>query len=135
MGRYQQPSSTWLRMHRGSGPEPKKKHRTWLGAWWHLHRHRQLLRHSADIVSIYPCWFTDENTWGRRHWHIGRRPLPPVPGQHQRPGTLYIGVFAMGRGKDFEVRLLDVRPARVVATGPTAEKALLAYMDTLKNFY
>ena len=85
------------RMHRGFGPQPKRVHRIWLGAWWHLRQHRARIKVDADSIQIYSCWFTDQNTLvKRRHWHIGHMPgtrtqlgAPPVAGK------LYVGVFAV----------------------------------------
>src|SRR5580704_17409082 len=102
------PSSNWLRMHRGWGEKPKLKHRTWLGAQWHIHQHRHRYNIDADNIWVYPCWFTDDNRKGRKHYHVGHLPRfkkltgrqPPI-----KNGTLVMGIFAVEDG--FETRVFD----------------------------
>lgn len=96
-GECEMTGRNWQRMHQGFGPQPKRVHRIWLGAWWHLRQHRARIKVDADSIQIYSCWFTDQNTLvKRRHWHIGHMPgtrtqlgAPPVAGK------LYVGVFAV----------------------------------------
>lgn len=64
-------------MHMGRHGRPKIAHRTWVGAWWHKRNHVRHFKLGADRISIYPCWFTDDNQIGKRkHWHIGHRRFP-----------------------------------------------------------
>jgi hypothetical protein len=80
-------------MHRGHGDEPKIVHRTALGAWWHKRDLVRRIKVDSDTLAIYPCWFTDGNTFGSRHWHVGHtRQVLSVTGS-QKPR-----VRAAGRG-------------------------------------
>jgi hypothetical protein len=124
------PNGNWLRMHRGWGEKPKKRHQTFLGAKWHAHQHRAAFRIDADNIWVYPCWFTDENGWGRKHYHIGHLPqskklLGPRP--PLKAGTLYLGVFAVAGG--FEVRVFESRPAECGPVEPTAEAAVKSWLS------
>lgn len=68
----------WRDMHMGRGDKPKIAHWTRLGAWWHKQRHMRHLKVGADVLTIYPCWFTDDNRIGRRrHWHVGHARKAP----------------------------------------------------------
>lgn len=111
-------------MHRGWGIVPKRRHRTYLGAWWHLHQHRKKDKWSADRIWIYPCWFTDGNSYGRRHFHIGHMPRKVLRAGKPRPGTLMIGVFSVQDG--FEARTFQVRPPLCYPAMPTVGEALAA---------
>lgn len=129
------PSGNWLRMHRGWGVVPKKRHATWLSARWHKRQHVRRFKLDADTVQVYPCWFTDENDWGRRHWHIGHVPHSrkrtarmPKP----KAGRLYLGVFALEEG-GFEVRVFDTVPPRVLGSGATPDEAVDAYLRERKR--
>jgi hypothetical protein len=64
-------NSNWYRMHRGFGEQYKIRHRFWVTAYLHLRRHQEAFRFDADLVNIYPCWFTDDNRFGVKHYHIG----------------------------------------------------------------
>ena len=117
-------------MHRGHGPDFKVRHRTWLGAWLHQRSNQEHFKVDADKVWIYPCWFTDENTFGHKHYHIGhiRRPKRyeawrPKP----RSGTLMLGVFATEDG--YEVRTFEVKPPECQPPQPTVGEALRAYLS------
>jgi hypothetical protein len=123
------PSGNWLRMHRGHGPEFKVRHRTWLGAWWHQRSNQGHFKVDADKVWIYPCWFTAENTTGRKHYHIGhikRSKRYDASAAKPRNGTLMWGVFAVEDG--FEVRTFDVKPARCHPPRTTITEAVLEYL-------
>jgi hypothetical protein len=125
----QTPAGNWLRMHRGWGDEPKIRHRTWPGAWWHLHGSRKRVKVDADLLWVYPCWFTDGNTFGRKHYHVGHVPklrkLFDPTRSKPRPGTLFLGVFAVSGG--FEVRTFDTKPATCLPARPTVAEALREY--------
>jgi hypothetical protein len=59
-------------MHMGRGPDPKIAHRTWLGAWLHRRSLIRRIKIGADVLTVYCCWFTDDNQFTRRkHWHVG----------------------------------------------------------------
>lgn len=121
------PSGNWLRMHRGHGPEFKVRHRTWLGAWWHQRSNQGHFKVDADKVWIYPCWFTDDNAFGPRHYHIGHIRKPKrIEGARPRNGTLMLGVFAVDDG--FEVRTFEDRPPACYPARPTADEALREYL-------
>jgi hypothetical protein len=124
----QTPVGNWLRMHRGWGGRPKVAHRTWLGAHWHLRSNRRKFRVVADLYWVYPCWFTDENGFGRKHYHIGHVPKGRrLPGHGKpREAKLYVGVFAVADG--FEVRTFDSRPATCRPPQPTIRRALREYL-------
>jgi hypothetical protein len=122
------PTGNWRRMHLGRNEEPKQKHRTWLGALWHLARHNRKHQAVADLMQVYPCWFTDENTFGRKHYHIGHRlgsaralRFPDKP----RPGKLYVGVFSVEGG--FQVREFSTCPAICFPLRPSVREALACY--------
>lgn len=70
------PEREWRSMHMGRHDKPKISHRFWVGAWLHKRRHVNSLKIGADRLGIYPCWFTDGNEFGRKHWHIGHNRLP-----------------------------------------------------------
>lgn len=97
-------------MHRGWGEQPKIRHRTWLGAHWHLRSNRRYFKVDADLLWVYPCWFTDRNTFGRKHYHVGHIRKGRIASGHgrPRPGKLYAGVFTTGDG--FEARTFEVKP-------------------------
>lgn len=120
-------TGNWLRMHRGMGIEPKKKHRTFLGAWWHLHQHRKHIKVDADLIWMYPCWFTDTNGFGRKHYHIGHLPKGRKMGAAPRPGTLLLGVFAVHDG--FEARTFRQKPPLCYPAMPTVGEALEVCTD------
>jgi hypothetical protein len=124
------PAGNWRRMHRGWGAEPKRSHRTWLGAWWHQRSNHRHFKVDADITWIYPCWFTDANTFGRKHYHIGH-----IPGSRKlfdpsrprpRSGTLFLGVFVVEDG--YEVRTFETRPPTCHPPQPTVTQALRGYV-------
>lgn len=131
------PSANWLRMHYGRGIKPKRSYRTWLGAWRHMRLHQRRLKIDADYIQVYPCWFTDENTFGSRHYHIGHLPgyrkkmsLPMTEGKLAK-GVLYVGVFAVEKG--FQVRQFDTRPPTPGPVYGTVVAALRGYLDELEN--
>jgi hypothetical protein len=114
------------RMHRGWGPKPKRVHRTALGAWWHLRRHRARIKVDADVMWIYPCWFTDEDTLARRrHYHIGHMPGTRSRFGAPREGKLYLGLFAVDDG--YETRVFRTGPPQCLPARPTIEDALAEY--------
>lgn len=121
----ERPTGNWRRMHAGWGDKPKQHHRTRLGAWWHLRDIRRKFKVDADLMWVYPCWFTDDNEFGRRHWHIGHLPKSRRMRAGPRPGTLYLGVFAVEDG--FEVRTFEARPATCFPARPTVAGALDEY--------
>ena len=115
-------------MHRGHGPEFKVAHRTRLGAWLHLRSNQRHFKVDADKIWIYPCWFTDGNTFGRKHYHIGHLRKSKRYDQWRdkpRNGTLMLGVFAVEDG--FEVRTFEVKPAECRPAQPTVDEALREY--------
>lgn len=125
----ERPAGNWRRMHRGWGEEPKRRHRTWLGASWHLRAHRKRYRVDADLMWVYPCWFTDDNRFGRRHYHVGHLPklgklFDPERGK-PRPGTLVLGVFAVEDG--FEARTFEGKPATCYPARATVAEAVREY--------
>lgn len=59
-------------MHRGRGDSPKLAHRTWLAAWLHKRSLTGRIKIGTDVLTVYRCWFTDDNQFARRkHWHVG----------------------------------------------------------------
>jgi hypothetical protein len=129
------PAANWYRMHQGRGIRPKRVYRTWLGAWRHMRRHQRRLKIDADYIQVYPCWFTDVNTFGRKHYHVGHLPgyrkrmSPPASPGRLAKGVLYVGVFAVEEG--FQVRCFDARPP---VTGPvqlSVQAALKSYLEEL----
>jgi len=117
-------------MHRGWGEQPKIAHRTWLGAWWHLRGNRRHPKAKADLQWIYPCWFTDQDTFGRKHYHVGhmRHSRKPSKFGAPVPGKLYAGVFAVEGG--FEVRTFYTFLPECHPVQPTAVQALRNYLET-----
>jgi hypothetical protein len=117
-------------MHRGHGPEFKVSHRTWLGARLHQRSNQRHFKVDADKVWVYPCWFTDANTFGRKHYHIGHirksRRYDAQAGK-PRPGTLMLGVFAVTDG--FEVRTFETKPPECRPPYPAVAEALLAWLS------
>jgi hypothetical protein len=116
-------------MHRGHGPEFKVAHRTWLGAWLHQRGNQRHFKIDADKVWVYPCWFTDDNAFGRRHYHIGhirKSKQGGIWGTKPRNGTLMLGVFAVEDG--FEVRTFETRPPACRPPQITVTGALLEYL-------
>ena len=127
------PAGNWRRMHRGWGEQPKVRHRTYLGAWWHLRSNQRYFKVDADLLWTYPCWFTDENTLGRRHYHIGHVPKGrKLPG-HGRPqaGKLYVGVFSVEGG--FEVRTFETKPPTCLPLQRSIAEALREYLTTSQD--
>jgi hypothetical protein len=123
------PAGNWLRMHRGWGEQPKVRHRTWLGAWWHLRWNQRHPKARADLMWVYPCWFTDQNTFGRKHFHVGhmRHSRKPAKFGAPVPGKLYAGVFAVQDG--YEVRTFRTSPPECHPVQPSVIRALQQYLE------
>jgi hypothetical protein len=137
MSQQHTPSANWWRMHQGRGVKPKRRYRTWLGAWRHMRLHQRRLKIDADYIQVYPCWFTDQNTFGPKHYHVGHMPGyrkrmsgPVSPGKVAK-GVLYVGVFATDQG--FQVRQFDTKPATSWPVQPTVQAALTGYLDGLER--
>jgi hypothetical protein len=116
-------------MHRGHGPDFKIRHRTWLGAWLHQRSNQEHFKVDADKVWIYPCWFRDDNTFGRKHYHIGhlrKSKRYDMWAAKPRDGTLMLGVFAMEDG--YEIRTFEVKPATCHPARRTVAEALHEYL-------
>ena len=121
------PAGNWRRMHRGWGRHPKQRHRTRASALWHLRSNRRKFKIDADILWVYPCWFTDQNTLGRKHYHVGHLPKARKMSAPPRPGKLILGVFATEDG--FEVRTFEARPPTCYPAQASAAGALLEYVS------
>lgn len=66
------PTREFRSMHIGRRGKPKIAHKTWAGAWLHKRRIANKYKLGTDRAQIYPCWFRDDNTIGKkRHWHVG----------------------------------------------------------------
>jgi hypothetical protein len=117
------PTGNWRRMHRGWGEQPKRRHRTRAGALWHQRSNRRRFKVDADILWVYPCWFTDQNTLGRRHYHVGHLPRARKMTAPPQPGKLILGVFAVEDG--FETRTFETRPPTCYPIGTSVAGALL----------
>jgi hypothetical protein len=99
--------------------------------------HQRRLKIDADYIQVYPCWFTDQNTFGRKHYHVGHMPGyrkrmsgPVSPGKVAK-GVLYVGVFAVETG--FQVRQFDTRPPTSGPVCATVEAALRGYLCELER--
>lgn len=73
------PDREFRAMHMGRHGVPKKHHRTWLGAYLQKRAHFRKYKIGTDRISVYPCWFTDTNEFGSKHWHIGHHRAASAP--------------------------------------------------------
>ncbi len=113
----------WQAMHMGRQGKPKVAHRYWYQAALHKRSHVRRTKIAANQLSIYPCWFTDDNHFAqRRHWHIGH-----TPGSRKLMSMFDPRAIAVQGGWRFTVVLTEEEIARLeVLAGDAAVQEFAA---------